>query len=117
MASSDLRQQEIHASAALGLGTLNVPLQYPESSEAVLYLDVTAVTGTLPTLNVTVNAKDPVSGGLFLLDTFPEKTAANFERRVIAVIPDRLIEVSMVVGGTATPTVTFTLVMVTKDLS
>ena len=117
MASSDLRQQEIHASAALGLGTLDVDIQLPESSDAVFYLDATAVSGTTPTLDVTIHAIDAVSGGLFTLDTFAQMTAAAFERRVVTSIPDRLIRARMIIGGTATPTVTFTLVMVTKDLS
>ena len=53
--------------------------------DAVLTLDVTAAAGTLPTLDITIEEKDPESGTYTTLAQFTlaQKVAAGFERKVI----------------------------------
>lgn len=88
-----------------------------------LFLDITAVTGTNPTLDVKLQAKDPASDkwfdvtgaafaqqtgtGTALLTLYPGiKETANDE--VSEILPDTW-RIATTIGGTDTPTFTFSL--------
>lgn len=82
-------------------------------SKLAVYLDVTAVAGTTPTLDVKVEAKDPASGKYFALASFTQKTAAGSEVVFIGhgsdtKFPVRTFRVSYTIGGT-TPSFTFSV--------
>lgn len=74
----------------------------------VFYLDVTAVSGTTPTLNVTIEGKDPTSGKYFTIGTFTQLTAIGNQRITIPQLLDSNIRVNYQIGGT-TPSFTFTV--------
>lgn len=80
----------------------------------VFNLDVTAFTGTNPTLNVTIEEWDPVSDTWTTVLTFAEKTAAAFERLNLNPIFGSSLRAVMTIGGTDTPTPTFSLSAVVK---
>lgn len=64
----------------------NSPDEINEYGRGVrLHLDITDVAGTLPTLNVKVQAKDPISNVYFDIGGagFPEKTATGSDDLVI----------------------------------
>ena len=47
------------------------------AKEAIVFLDVTAASGTNPTLNVTIKIYDAVTAKWFLLATFSQKTGVT----------------------------------------
>ena len=78
-----------------------------------VFLDVTAVSGTTPTLDVTVQAKDPVSGKYFAIGAFAQKTAVASEAIFIGggadvKFPTRVFRIEFTIGGT-TPSFTFSI--------
>lgn len=82
-------------------------------SKLAVYLDVTAVAGTSPTLDVKVEAKDPASGKYFTIGTFAQKNAVGSEGLFIGhgadtKFPVRKLRVSYVIAGT-TPSLTFSV--------
>jgi len=83
--------------------------------QAVFYLDVTAVSGTSPTLDVTIEEKDPVSGKYFTIGTFAQKTATGSERIVINPLYGTILRAKWVIGGTS-PSFTFSLSAVCKSV-
>lgn len=118
-------EKTIQASLAKA-ATFNTPdeLMPPTVKGVRIYLDVTAVSGTNPTMTVKVQVKDPVSGKYSDMPgaAFAEKTAADFSELLIyptgvadvanAEINDNLTKTWRLVctiGGTDTPTFTFTL--------
>lgn len=88
-----------------------------------LHLDITSVTGTAPTLDVKLQAKDPVSGSWVDIAgaAFAQKTATGID--TLTVYPGILVAANVsisdvlpkewraayTIGGTATPTFTFSL--------
>lgn len=82
--------------------------------EMALTLDVTAASGTTPTLDVVVEAKDPASGAWFTLKSFAQKTGVSRETIFIGhgadtVFPCKQMRARWTIGGTATPTFTFSI--------
>lgn len=82
-------------------------------SKIALYLDVTAASGTTPTLDVTVKAKDPASGKYFTIGSFSQKTAAASEAIFIGGGSDvefavNTFRVEYTIAGT-TPSFTFSV--------
>lgn len=121
-------RQTLFASAARGSGANNsAKLANPCFRGAKFYLDVTAVTGTNPTLDVKIQAFDPVSGQYIDIANaaFAQKTGASTAMLTVypGIATSANVAVSDVmpanyravatVGGTNTPTVTFSL---TADL-
>lgn len=95
-----------------GAGTV-VSREYPELGEfakAVFLLDVTAATGTTPTLDVTVQGFNPMSGKWHTVATIPQQTTttATTIAPVAANLDFLLYRAQWVLGGT-TPSFTFTL--------
>lgn len=98
----------VHPSAALG-ATTNYPINgvNGEYNEMVAYLSVTAVSGTSPTLDIAFETL--VNGIYYAHTTLTQATAATTERKVIPFpigVDGRIVAT---IGGTSTPTVTFTL--------
>ncbi len=87
-------------------GALNFP-----PKEMVILLNITAVAGTLPTLNILIEEYDPVSNTYFTIDTIPEQTGAGKVRRTIVTpaIFSGNIRASWTIGGSAGPSFTFSL--------
>lgn len=63
------------------------------------YLNATAITTSL---DVTIQAKDPVSGAWFTVITFTQLVAAGGQRSVLADIADGIFRVSWTLVGNAT---------------
>lgn len=87
------------------------------SGEGAFYLDVTAASGTAPTLDVDVEEQDLVSGKWFSVLSFAQASAVTQERLISPSpanngapapggLPGRRYRVSWVVGGT-TPSFDF----------
>ena len=88
-------------------------LDSTEFEAAVLELDVTAASGTTPTLDVTIEtAEDAAGTNGRSLGAFAQKTAAGNERKSFDGF-DRFYRAVWTVGGT-TPSFTFTLTGETK---
>jgi len=95
----------------------------PETSEVlsdgpgVMYLDVTAAGGTSPTLDIDLEAKDPVSGVWFTVVSFIQKTAAGTQRLSSGLqdMPDAVYRCAITITGSAGQTFTFSLSFVMKD--
>lgn len=82
--------------------------------EASFFLNVTAVSGTTPTLDVKIQTKDPVSGEWFDIVTFTQATGITKERKADKTIDiGSVIRASYTIGGT-TPSFTFSLGAVVK---
>lgn len=72
-----------------------------------LLLDVTAASGTTPTLDVTVETSYDGSTGWTSLGTFAQKTAAGTQRKSFSGC-DRYVRATWTIGGT-TPSFTFSI--------
>lgn len=73
-----------------------------------LYLNVTAATGTLPTLDVTVETSNDNSAWSVVGTAFTQATGATTQRKSFSGL-DRYVRITWVIGGTATPTFTFSV--------
>lgn len=94
--------------------------EYPEINSykrAIFFLDVTAVSGTSPTLDASIEFRDPISLKWHTLFAFPQQIAvtATVITPVTAEIYARYYRAKFVVGGTATPTVTCSLACVASS--
>lgn len=87
------------------LDSTNVTNSPNADSTLVLYLDVTAASGTSPTLDIDVIAL--VNGKEYTLDSFAQKTAVSTERLVITNAP-RDVNLDWAIAGT-TPSFTFNI--------
>ena len=84
--------------------------------QGVMYIDVTDVAGTDPTLNVVLEAQNPLDGTWHATgDVFAELVAEGQERVELANLPDVIVRAVWTVGGTATPTFTFAVAIVMKE--
>lgn len=101
------------ASAAQTASVNSADITIYNGSKLAVYLDVAAASGTTPTLDVTVKAKDPASGKYFLLGTFTQKTGVVSDVLFIgngagSTFAARTIRVEAVIGGTS-PSFTFSV--------
>lgn len=99
---------EIFASAARGTTTSNVQ-DLMDNNSVVLQLDVTAKSGTNPTLDVVVYDGPTASGPWSALYTFAQLTDAGNAAAAPTRAPMRYMRAIGTVGGTATPLFTYTL--------
>lgn len=94
-------------SAARTISDSSAAVETAGMSLSGLLLDVTAVTGTNPTLTVSVEvSRDGAtwySGGSYAVATAVSQQVKNF------IHLDRWVRLTWVIGGTATPTFTFSL--------
>lgn len=96
---------EILASASRTANGTSADITIPIGSKLAVFLDVTAATGTNPTLDVVVQTKDPVSGKYFSIGTFTQKTGVGSEAIFIGGGADtefatKTIRVEYTLGGT-----------------
>jgi hypothetical protein len=81
------------------------------ADEVLVFLDVTAVGGTSPTLDMTIQTKD-ANGNWYDLDTFTQATGAGKQARGITIFGQDL-RIVYTIGGT-TPAVTFSVTGIAK---
>lgn len=103
----------ILASAARTASVNSADIINQSGSKLAVYLDVTAASGTTPTLDIAVKAKDPASGKYFLIGTFTQKTGIISDAIFIGSGADvefatKTYRVECVIGGT-TPSFTFSV--------
>lgn len=87
-----------------------------EYTEAIFVLDVTAASGTTPTLDVTIETYDPVSNKWDTIVTFTQKTGTGTEWKHSLDTGKKLgniIRAKYVIGGTS-PSFTFTVSAILK---
>jgi hypothetical protein len=112
--ATDNEQTAVSPRTLTGAGT-TFSREYPELgaySRAIWMLDVTAQSGTTPTLDVKIQGWDVLSGKWRDVITFTQVTGAQVPITPAAQtgqLDYQLYRASFVVGGTATPTFTFTL--------
>ena len=87
-------------------------------TQGLFFLDVSAISGTTPTLDVTIEQQDPLSLKWVTCVTFAQQTTANGTQSLT--IPAQTIELNAVnyrakyvVGGTG-PSVTFTCSVIAR---
>jgi len=122
MTIKDVIPLRLPSAAALGAGTTN-SREIPELASfqnAVLFVTVTAVSGTSPTLDVTLLDRAPSAAygaGFILIGTLPQITATGSYRLAVSGPFGTNARLAFVVGGSATPTVTFSceLVVTTEE--
>ena len=109
------QQATLHISAAETATVTGADVDTEQLGSANFYLDVTAVTGSTPTLDVKIQEKDPVSGKYFDLFSFTQKTAISSERKSYGSgageLLGKVIRYVATIAGT-TPSFTFSLSMV-----
>lgn len=110
---SDNEQTGVSPRTATGAAT-TISREYPELGQfakAIFILDVTAVSGTTPTLDVKIQGFNPVSGRWHDVATIPQQTAVTSTALApVAVNLDfQLYRAQWTVAGTATPSFTFSL--------
>ena len=109
------QQATLHTSAAETATVTGADVDTEQLGSANFYLDVTAVTGTTPTLDVKIQEKDPVSGKYFDLVSFTQQTAISSERKSYGSgageLLGKVIRYVATIAGT-TPSFTFSLSMV-----
>jgi hypothetical protein len=89
--------------------TSATPIKTEYDKEAIIYLDITAVSGTNPTLDLTFKTYDPLSQKWYELASFNQKTATGQDVGYIEYGINERLAVFYVVGGTDTPTFTFSI--------
>lgn len=116
------QEKTLVASATRTASGNGADLECYNLTAAHFFLNVSAASGTTPTLDVKIQGKDPVSGGYFDLVAFLQKTVVSTGRVVIglgavddantdnvanAPLP-HVIRASWTIGGT-TPSFTFSV--------
>lgn len=116
--ANPLQESTLHASAAETETVTGPDVLIEHLKAANFYLDVTAVSGTAPTLDVTIQEKDPASGVYFDILTFTQATGVTSQRSNYGSGPGELlgkiIRFVATIAGT-TPSFTFSLSMVGKS--
>jgi len=114
---SAVQQTTLHPSGAEIASVTGSDVDIEPLKAANFYLDVTAVSGTTPTLDVKIQEKDPVSGKYFDLVSFTQVTAVISERKNygsgVGELLGKIIRFVATISGT-TPSFTFSLSMVGK---
>lgn len=82
-----------------------------DHDEALVFLDVTAASGTDPTLDVKVQTKDP-NGKWYDLVSFTQKTDVGQEAKAVTVYGETL-RIAYTIGGTE-PSFTFAVTAIAK---
>jgi len=93
--------------------TFGTPEDSSRMKEALFFLDVTAVSGTGPTLDVAIKTRDPVSKKWFTIATFTQFTAVGKEMIKVSDGLGERIAVEWTIGGTS-PSFTFSVGAVMK---
>lgn len=83
------------------------------ADEAIVFLDVTAVSGTAPTLDVKIQVADP-NGAYYDLASFTQVTAVGRQARQISNFGQKA-KIVYTIGGT-TPSFTFSVTAISKTI-
>lgn len=96
--------------------TNSTPTIVGKYKEAIAFIDVTAVSGTVPTLDVKFQTQDPVSLKWFDLTslTFTQKTAVATEMKTQSSLLGSKLRCAYIIGGT-TPSFTFSVGLILKS--
>lgn len=106
----------LHASAAETADLSGSSVEFL-SSKASAYIDVTALSGTAPTITAIIEEFDSVSGQWFQIAAFTAAISIiSSERIEIGAVNSDFVRVSWTIGGSATPTVTFSVSIAGKDI-
>lgn len=122
MATSARKQEfAILPSAARTVSANGPDLVAPSAERVIVWLNVTAVSGTTPTLDVAIQGKDPVSGAYVTLLSFAQATGTGAQVAALGAEADkataplasafpvpRVLRVVTTIGGT-TPNFTFSV--------
>lgn len=111
---SKAQSRILHASAAETADLSGAGVNFRPAAAAVI-LDITAVTGTNPTIDVTVEEYNEAAVAWLVIDTFPQEVGVALVRRVIAAPVGNQLRCSWVIGGTVTPTFTFSVSVTGKE--
>jgi hypothetical protein len=85
------------------------PLITKHGKEATIFLDITAVSGTNPTLNLTLKIQDSITEKWYTLATFDQKTSVGTDVGYIQYGIGEEMALYYAVGGTSTPMFTFSV--------
>ncbi len=85
------------------------PLVVKHGKEATIYLSITAVSGTNPTLGLTFKIYNSLRATWHTLATFDQKTSTGTDVGYLDYGIGEKMAVYYTVGGTNTPTFTFTI--------
>ena len=102
----DVSLHDSAAETASGDGGIGVPVL---SQDMSAFLNVSASGGTAPTLDVTVEEFDVLSGQWFLVGTFAQLVAVGMEKIVLSNIGSGILRIAWVITGSAGQTFTFTV--------
>ncbi len=94
--------------------TSTTPIDTKKYKEALFFLDVTAVAGTAPTLDVKIKTKDPTSGKWFDLVSFTQVTGVTSEMKSVGGLLGSQIAVFYSITGDS-PSFTFSIGAVLKS--
>ena len=89
--------------------TSATPVITKHGKEATIFLDITAVSGTDPTLDLTLKIYDSLSTKWQTLATFDQKTATGVDVGYIQYGIGEKMALYYTIGGTNTPTFTFSV--------
>lgn len=109
-------QQVLHPSVA-ETTTGSSPVFGFGGHHAVFVLDITAASGTTPTLDINIEEWDELSDTYTVIDTIPQQTGVAKVRQVIngdTTVFGNKIRATWTIGGT-TPSFTFTLSATEKE--
>lgn len=95
--------------------TQSTPKVCRYSKEGVFFLDVTAASGSSPTLDVTINTYDAVGGNWHLLASFDQMTTTGTDVGYVEYGLGDKLSITYTIGGT-TPSFTFTVAAHLKDV-
>ena len=98
----------IPSAARTASGVHNLDSLAADWDTMTLYIDVTAVTGTTPTLDVVYEVAD-AQGNWYTHTSFTQATAATTELKVVTPPIGIRSRLSWTIAGTDTPTFTFTV--------
>ncbi|MCK5711311.1 MAG: hypothetical protein KAI25_01195 [Hyphomicrobiaceae bacterium] len=116
--TAQVRKITLHASGLESANGQSADVEMPSDGPSVMYLDVTAVAGTSPTLDIDIEVKDPISGTYSVLVAIPQQTAAAYLRFTDVLIDelrDATYRINWTIGGSAGPSATFSLAWSVKD--
>lgn len=106
---ADTADVTLKASAAVTASGVGSWIEVGDRGQARLTLTVTAVSGTSPTIDVEVETASDSSGtNNSTLGSFTQKAAAGSQRLIFHGI-DRFVRVKYTLGGSASPSVTFSV--------
>lgn len=91
------------------------PINTKYDREAIFFLNITAASGTSPTLDLTIKVYDETTNAWYTLATFTQKTGAGVDIGFVDTGLGENVALYYVVGGTATPKFTFSLTANLKE--